>query len=293
MEKEIKVRKKRFAAFWITVLLVCSLTAPMVVRAMEVPSINQTVAAGAEISVPSVTYCNQDGTNDSSDNAGSSGVITIKDYTELFSDTPTGQEFQHWTVTKIYESSGVVAGVTLTPVFALGKYTITFDTVGGSAIDPISQEYNTAVTAPAPPAKTGYTFAGWDKKIPSAMPAGDMTITAQWTINQYTITFNTAGGNEIPPITQNYGTEITAPGNPSRGNDYFMGWDMEIPTTMPAENITITAKWTPYIIDAGTYDMKQGVEYKLGSATKVSGDSSTYASGIVFYVPADGSYTFS
>ena len=75
------------------------------------------------------------------------------------------------------------------------------------------------------------------------VPAENITITAQWKINQYTITFDTAGGSEIAPITQDYGTAITAPANPTREGYTFMGWDKEIPQTMPAENIIITAQW--------------------------------------------------
>ena len=75
------------------------------------------------------------------------------------------------------------------------------------------------------------------------VPAENITITAQWKINQYTITFDTAGGSEVAPITQDYGTAITAPANPTREGYTFMGWDKEIPQTMPAENITITAQW--------------------------------------------------
>ena len=75
------------------------------------------------------------------------------------------------------------------------------------------------------------------------MPAENITVKAQWEINQYTITFDTNGGSEIAPITQEYGTEITAPENPTRKGYTFKGWDKEIPETMPAENITITARW--------------------------------------------------
>ena len=75
------------------------------------------------------------------------------------------------------------------------------------------------------------------------VPAENITITAQWKINQYTITFDTAGGSEVAPITQDYNTQITAPANPTREGYTFMGWDKEIPQTMPAENITITAQW--------------------------------------------------
>ena len=125
----------------------------------------------------------------------------------------------------------------------INQYTITFDTNGGSEIAPITQDYGTEITAPDNPTRKGYTFKGWDKEIPETMPADNITVKAQWEINQYTITFDTNGGSEIAPITQDYGTEITAPDNPTRKGYTFKGWDKEIPETMPAENITITARW--------------------------------------------------
>ena len=125
----------------------------------------------------------------------------------------------------------------------INQYTITFDTNGGSEIAPITQDYGTAITAPADPTRKGYTFKGWDKEIPKTMPAENITVKAQWEINQYTITFDTAGGSEIAPITQDYGTQIAAPANPTREGYTFIGWDREIPTTMPAENMTVTAQW--------------------------------------------------
>ena len=132
---------------------------------------------------------------------------------------------------------------TLYAQWVINRYTITFDTAGGSKIAPITQDYGTAITAPADPTREGYTFIGWDTEIPTTMPAENMTVTAQWEINQYTITFDTAGGSEIAPITQDYGTAITAPADPTREGYTFIGWDTEIPTTMPAENITLKAKW--------------------------------------------------
>ena len=123
------------------------------------------------------------------------------------------------------------------------QYTITFDTDGGSEITPITQDYASAVTAPAAPAKTGYTFAGWDKDIPTAMPLNGLTVKALWTINQYTITFDTDGGSKIAPITQDYGTAVTTPADPTKPGYNFVGWDMEIPETMPAEDLTIKAQW--------------------------------------------------
>ena len=139
----------------------------------------------------------------------------------------------------------------------INQYTITFDTAGGSAIAPITQDYGTAITAPADPTREGYTFAGWDTAIPATMPAHNMTITAQWTVNQYTITFDTDGGSEVAPITQDYGSAITAPAAPTREGYTFTGWDKTIPATMPAGDMTITAQWTvnQYTI---TYDLDGG-----------------------------------
>ena len=139
----------------------------------------------------------------------------------------------------------------------INQYTITFDTAGGSEIAPITQDYGTAITAPADPTREGYTFTGWDTAIPATMPAHNMTITAQWTVNQYTITFDTDGGSEVAPITQDYGSAITAPAAPTREGYTFTGWDKTIPATMPAGDMTITAQWTvnQYTI---TYDLDGG-----------------------------------
>ena len=125
----------------------------------------------------------------------------------------------------------------------INQYTITVKPENGKADITITQDYGTPITSPADPIREGYTFIGWDREIPKTVPAENMTITAQWEINQYTITFDTNGGSEIAPITQDYGTNITAPADPTREGYTFIGWDKAIPTTMPAENITVTAQW--------------------------------------------------
>ncbi|MBQ2848502.1 MAG: InlB B-repeat-containing protein [Clostridia bacterium] len=233
-----------------------------------------------------------------------------------------------------------IENVTYIAQWEINQYTITFETVGGTEIAPIKQDYATAVTAPADPTKLGHTFAGWDKEIPSTMPAEDMTITAQWTpniydatfdagdgkfaddstiatvpgvtfgeditaptekpekegytftgwldadgnpvgtmdaegkaffaqweINQYTITFDTKGGTEIAPIKQDYATAVTAPADPEREGHTFAGWDVEVPSTMPAEDITITAKWDVNPYDA-IFDAGEGVFESTGVATE-------------------------
>ena len=99
----------------------------------------------------------------------------------------------------ILRNSGTGGGAT--------SYTLTFDTNGGSTIAPITQDYGTAITAPADPTKTGYTFAGWTPAIPTTMPAENMTVTAQWRYNgggssgysYYTIKATAGAGGSISP----------------------------------------------------------------------------------------------
>ena len=200
------------------------------------PAENMTVKAQWEINQYTIAF---------DTNGGSEIAPITQDYgTEITApDNPTrkGYTFKGWD--KEIPETMPAENITVKAQWEINQYTITFDTNGGSEIAPITQDYGTEITAPDNPTRKGYTFKGWDKEIPEAMPAENMTVKAQWEINQYTIAFDTNGGSEIAPITQDYGTEITAPDNPTRKGYTFKGWDKEIPETMPAENITITARW--------------------------------------------------
>ena len=138
----------------------------------------------------------------------------------------------------------VTADLTLTAKWQINRYTITFDTAGGSEVPSITQDYGTAIIPPAAPTRTGYTFAGWDRESPTTMPAENITLTARWTVNQYTITLKPENGGQDIVIKQDYGTAITAPANPTKTGYTFAGWDKTIPSTMPAGDMTITARWT-------------------------------------------------
>ena len=200
------------------------------------PAENITVKAQWEINQYTITF---------DTNGGSEIAPITQDYgTEITApDKPTrkGYTFKGWD--KEIPETMPAENITVKAQWEINQYTIAFDTNGGSEIAPITQDYGTEITAPDNPTRKGYTFKGWDKEIPETMPAENITVKAQWEINQYTITFDTNGGSEIAPITQDYGTEITAPDNPTRKGYTFKGWDKEIPETMPAENITITARW--------------------------------------------------
>jgi uncharacterized repeat protein (TIGR02543 family) len=149
---------------------------------------------------------------------------------------------------------------------SLMVFTITFDTKGGTSIDPITQDFNTSLTPPFNPTRIGYVFAGWfsDEALtkyyifPSTMPEVNITLFAKWMIKQFTITFDTKGGTTIYPITQDFNTSLTPPFNPTRIGYVFAGWFSDealtkqyiFPSTMPAANIKVYASWNFQIFKA-------------------------------------------
>lgn len=129
----------------------------------------------------------------------------------------------------------------------IGAYTVTFLSDGESAA-PSQIRANTPADQPADPTKEGYTFIGWYKgeekwNFADAVTEA-LTLTAKWTANRYTITFKPENGGQDIVIKQDYGTAITAPANPTKTGYTFAGWDKTIPSTMPAGDMTITARWT-------------------------------------------------
>lgn len=134
--------------------------------------------------------------------------------------------------------------VTLTAKWTPIDYTITFDSKGGSEVEPITQGYETSVTAPADPTRTGYTFGGWEPAVPETMPLNGETCVAKWTINKYTLTFDLNGGESasIADITADYDSDVTV-ADPTRTGYTFKGWDPEFTGKIPAADTKYTAKW--------------------------------------------------
>lgn len=121
--------------------------------------------------------------------------------------------------------------------YSRNKYTMSID---GAETE---YYYGASIPAVSDPHKDGYEFTGWSAEIPATMPAKSVTITSNWNILQFTITFETDGGTKVPAIKQDYGTAIIKPSNPTKEGYEFVKWDKEIPDTMPAEDMTITAEW--------------------------------------------------
>ena len=158
---------------------------------------------------------------------------------------------------KLYAPGAIVpAEVTkLTVQWTAPTYTVTLHANGGTIADGkdvTGYTYGVGATLPTDVTRTGYTFKGWyDNEGLTGDPVtaigntetGNKEYWAKWEINQYTITVKPENGKADITITQDYGTAITAPADPTREGYTFIGWDREIPTTMPAENITLKARW--------------------------------------------------
>ena len=158
---------------------------------------------------------------------------------------------------KFYAPGAIVpAEVTkLTVQWTAPTYAVTLNTNGGTIADGkdvTGYTYGVGATLPTDVTRTGYTFKGWyDNEGLTGDPVtaiggtgtGNKEYWEKWEINQYTITVKPENGKADITITQDYGTAITAPEAPTREGYTFMGWDREIPTTMPAENITLKARW--------------------------------------------------
>ena len=189
----------------------------------------------------------------------SAGLATCPDAP----DDKTGYTFGGWNKADgtawDYAKDTVTEGITLYAKWIPHTYTVTFDSTGGSEVTAktMTATYGEQLGDMPVPIRLGYFFCGWydapidgkcygnsyGKSTSQYDKTESCTLYAQWKINQYTITFDTAGGSEIASITKDYGTTITAPANPTRKGYKFTGWDKEIPKTMPAGDITITAQW--------------------------------------------------
>lgn len=221
------------------------------------------------------------------------------DYSGLPTLTRTGYTFDGWYTSqtggeKVTASTKVqiTADQTLCAHWTVKSYTITFNTDGGSAVDPITQDYGTAIVKPADPTRTGYTFTGWNEPIPATMPAENLTITARWTANTYTVTFTVYGGTLTGDATkkvtygQPYGELPTA--TPSNDTMVFLGWftgtvggeKVTADTTVQiTKDQTLFACWqnvdTPYDLYIGGTQVKKSIAADVLGDGKVSYNPNT------------------
>ena len=189
-----------------------------------------------------------------------------------------GYHFLGWATSK--ESNNVVyadkaeigslqsTGLTLYAVWEINTYTVTFNTDGGSEIKSQTVAHGDKAAMPeSAPEKDGYKFAGWyvgetEFKFDETDITENITITAKWVINTYTVSFNSDGGSTVDNITVNHGEKVTAPEAPTKDGYAFAGWYVgdtayDFNTAVTAD-VELTAKWNAieytisYVLNGGT-----------------------------------------
>ena len=147
----------------------------------------------------------------------------------------------------VNEEQAVISGVMgagkveIDVYYAINTYTVKFVDHDGTVLKAETVNYGGAATAPADPTREGYTFTGWDKAFNNVTE--DLTVTAQYTINTYTVKFVDHDGTELKVETVNYGEAATAPADPTREGYTFTGWDPADFSNITAD-LTVTAQYT-------------------------------------------------
>ncbi|MCR5313135.1 MAG: InlB B-repeat-containing protein [Bacteroidaceae bacterium] len=207
-------------------------------------------AVDATVPAHDVTYTAQYGTGEFNVSFIVDGVVyssTTMNYGEQIvvpstNPTKTGYTFAGWE--NYVEGSTVPANdVSYNATWTINSYKVTFDVDGATTV--YTLDYGTAITAPADPEKTGYTFTGWTPTVAETVPANDVTYTATWKVNKYNVTFVNEGNVYSTSIAE-YGTKISLPeANPTKEGYTFAGWENYTEDmSVPANDVTFNATWT-------------------------------------------------
>jgi uncharacterized repeat protein (TIGR02543 family) len=206
-----------------------------------------------------------------------------------WSTTPTGS-VEYTNTQSVTDIAEMDKTITLYAVWQVNQYTIHFASTGASVIPDITQDYGTPITAPANPVLPRYEFSGWNPQLPAAMPAHDMTVTAQWVVGTYAVTFKANGGSgamDVQSIT--YGQSTALSSNVFSKTGYtFSSWNTKADGTgtgyankeavLDLDDITLYAQWTPikytvrFHINSGSTDstVNQTMTYDKSASLKAN-----------------------
>ena len=236
------------------------------------PDIDFTLYAKWEAVEYSITYVLNGG-----ENGLNPDVYTVESAFDFAEATKTGYTFVAWYTLPDFTSapvSSIAAGtfgdMTLYANYSINSYTISFDSAGGSAVTSITQEYDTAVSAPEAPSRNGYRFSGWlteegEAFVFDRIPAYDVALTADWELIEYTITYNLGGGVNDPsnPAFYTIEDETVTFAAPTRRGYTFRGWFADSGytqqiTEIPAGSygvVDVEAKWEIIVYDITYYNV--------------------------------------
>ena len=190
---------------------------------------SQTVATGTTGDPISITPGNVEGCTYDADKSVLTGVITADGKATL----------------KIY--------------YARKLFNVTFKSGEGTFADGTKEivkdvYFGAAIPVPAQPTRAGYDFAGWNNEVPATMPADNLTFTATWTEAEYTITY--VVNDKVEEVkTYKFGEAVETPKTPNVAGMTFKNWSMDIPATMPAEDLIIIA-----VFEISVYEVKYIVD---------------------------------
>ena len=194
------------------------------------------------------------------------------------------------------EAGRITDDVVISANGVINTYTVTFDTDGGSEIKSQTVAHGDKAAMPeSAPEKDGYKFAGWyvgetEFKFDETEITENITITAKWVINTYTVSFNSDGGSTVEEITVNHGEKVTAPKAPTKDGYAFAGWYVgetayDFNTAVTAD-VELTAKWNA---------IEYTISYVLNGGTNADGAVTTFTveSGeITLLAPTREGYSF-
>ena len=214
---------------------------------------NIVLTAVWQINQYTVTFNSNGGSNVASQTVNYNGTAT-----QPSNPTKTGHTFKEWQLNgnKYNFSTPVTGNITLTATWTINQYTVTFNSNGGSSVASQTVNYNGTATQPSNPTKAGHTFKEWqlngqpyDFNVPVT---SNITLIAAWTINQYTVTFNSNGGSNVASQTVNYNGTATQPNNPTKTGHTFKEWQLNGVaynfSTPVTGNITLNAVWTEIVV---------------------------------------------
>ena len=158
--------------------------------------------------------------------------------------------------------------VTVSGTFTINKYLVTFK-IGDEVIYSESLEYGSTIVIPEAPEKEGYTFDGWGE-VAKTVPARDVTYEGSYSVNSYKLTYMVDGEKYREEMVA-YGTMLTAIDAPEKEGHTFSGWS-GLPTTMPANDVTVSGTFTINTYTVTFYDWDGTV---LKRQTVVHGQDAT------------------
>ncbi|MGF7050186.1 putative repeat protein (TIGR02543 family) [Paenibacillus sp. DS2015] len=191
-------------------------------------------------------------------NAGVLQNQSTPNYPELEGNSAIGFLFQDVDGQLSYIANEKISGAVSYDTWILrhltsgpSSYNVTFEDWDGTVLKTETVNHGSGATAPTNPSRVGHTFTGWDVAFGDI--TGALTVKAEYSVNRYTVIFNSQGGSAVADITANYGSKISAPTPPTRANATFGGWYKEAGSinqwnfateTIPANTIALYAKWS-------------------------------------------------